>query len=108
MPRIALIVDKDIGFTASCNSAVRHVTGEFGKMAIYHLFKTMALEPAEIAILAAAYEDALRILRLTDREDPITEVVAKKIIDVAELGERDPARICEAALKELGVTQEPS
>ena len=77
-------------------------------MAIYRIFKTRVFEPEAIAIMSAAYEDALRVLQLTDREDPITEVVAKKIIDVAELGERDPARICEAALKELGVTQEPS
>jgi hypothetical protein len=71
-------------------------------MAIYRIFKTRVFEPEAIAIMSAAYEDALRVLRLTDRADPITEVVAKKIIDVAELGERDPARICEAALKELG------
>ena len=77
-------------------------------MGIYRIFKTRVFEPEAIAIMSAAYESALRALPLTDCEDPITEVVAKKIIDVAQLGESDPARICEAALKELGITREPS
>ena len=102
-----MIVDKDIGLTASCDSAVRHVTGEFGKMAIYRLFKTMALEPAEIAILAAAYEDALRVLKI-DRQDPVTELIAAKIIKVARLsGETSPEIIRDQALKELDITPEP-
>ena len=44
------------------------------------------------------------MLQLANRQDPITELVAKKIIDVAQLGERDPKRLCEKALTELGIT----
>jgi hypothetical protein len=43
---------------------------------------------------------------LADRQDPITELVAKKIIEIAQLGESDPARIREQALKELGINPE--
>jgi hypothetical protein len=50
-----------------------------------------------------AYEDALRVLRLANRTDPITEMVAKKIMEVAQTGERSAIRIRERALKELGV-----
>jgi hypothetical protein len=79
-------------------------------MAIYRLFKTMALGPDEIAILSTAYEDALRVLKLTDRQDPITELVAAKIIKVARLyGATSPETIREQALKELGIApQSPS
>jgi hypothetical protein len=58
--------------------------------------------------MMAAYEDALRVLRLADRQDPLTELVAKKIIEVAQHGESDPIRIRTRALEELGVTPEPS
>jgi hypothetical protein len=36
------------------------------------------------------------------RQDPITELLAKKIIEAALAGERDPDRLCEAALRDLG------
>ncbi len=73
-------------------------------MAIYRIFKTIAFEPEAIAIMSAAYEDALRILQLADREDPITELVAKKIIEVAQSGVTSSVLIREMALKELGIT----
>jgi hypothetical protein len=38
-------------------------------MAIYRIFKTRVFEPEAIAIMSAAYESALRALRLTDCED---------------------------------------
>jgi hypothetical protein len=60
-----------------------------------------SFDPDEIAILASAYENALRELRLTDREDPATLTVAHRIIDLAKQGERNPARLRDAAVKEL-------
>jgi hypothetical protein len=55
--------------------------------------------------MSAAYEETLRVLQLADRQDPITELVARKIIDVAGNGERDPAKICELALRGLGIAR---
>ena len=76
-------------------------------MAIYRLFKTMVLEPDEIAILSAVYEDALRVLKI-DRQDPVTELIAAKIIKVVRLsGETGPETIRDQALKELGIAPEP-
>ena len=74
-------------------------------MAIYRIFKTMAFEPEAIARMSAAYEEVLRVLQLADRQDPITELVAKKVIDVCQSGERDPANICEQALRDLGIAR---
>jgi hypothetical protein len=52
--------------------------------------------------MTATYEATLRALKLADRQDPITELVAQKIIEIAKTGERDPARLRERALSELG------
>ena len=71
-------------------------------MAIYRLLQFSAFEPEAVAAMTAAYEDALRVLQLVDRQDPLTEVVARKIIEVAQLGERDPIRLRARALDNLG------
>jgi hypothetical protein len=52
--------------------------------------------PDEIKVLSSAFEEALRELRLVDRTDPATQVVAKRIIELAQQGERtrsDCARV---------------
>ena len=60
-----------------------------------------SFDPDEIAILASAYENALRELRLINREDPATLTVAQRIVDLAKQGERNPARLRDAAVKAL-------
>jgi hypothetical protein len=55
--------------------------------------------PEEVKVLAGAFEEALRELRLMDREDPATLLVAKRIIELAQGGERDPTRLREGAVK---------
>jgi hypothetical protein len=72
-------------------------------MAIHPIFKTVGFEPDAILVLSAAYEDALRVLQLTDRQNPVREVVARKIIEVAQTGELNPKRIRERALIELDI-----
>jgi hypothetical protein len=58
--------------------------------------------------MSAVYEETLRVLQLADRQDPTTERVAKKIIEVAGTGERDSTRIREQALRDLGITPQSS
>jgi hypothetical protein len=70
-------------------------------MAIYPLLKNSAFGPEEIKVLTTAYEDTLRTLRLADRADPATEIIAKKIIEFAQRGERDPLRLRERAIESL-------
>jgi hypothetical protein len=72
-----------------------------GAMPIYRLLRDHAFGPEEIKILGDAFEDALRTLRLVNRDDPATEIVAKKIIELAQRGERDPARLREAAVQSV-------
>jgi hypothetical protein len=54
--------------------------------------------PEQIEILASALDAVLRTVRL-DRDDPATQVIAKKIIDLACLGELDPVRLRDHALE---------
>lgn len=72
-------------------------------MAIHRLLREAAFDQTDIDRMTAAYEAALNVLRLADRSDPLTELIAKKIIEITQRGERDPPRICASALKELGV-----
>jgi hypothetical protein len=73
-------------------------------MAIYRFLQNAAFAPEDIAPLVAAYEDCVRTLKLSDRSDPITQVLAKKIIEIAQTGIRDSARLGRLALEELGVS----
>jgi hypothetical protein len=51
--------------------------------------------------LTAAFEAALRNLRLVDYKDPMTTTVARAIIQAAKDGERDPEKLRDRALKTL-------
>jgi hypothetical protein len=70
-------------------------------MPIDRLLKGSYLPAAEIETLNRAFDLALKKLGLVDRNDPITEMVAAKIVEVAKRGLRDPTEISDTALKEL-------
>jgi hypothetical protein len=70
-------------------------------MAIYRVLREAAFDREEIERLSAAYERALRVLRLRDRNDPLTEIIAKKIIEVARMGEQNAAAICDRAIQPI-------
>jgi hypothetical protein len=72
-------------------------------MAIHRLIAIGTFGPDEIKAMTAAYEGALSDLGFTDREDPLTELIAKSIVNVTATGERDHERIKERALNALGV-----
>jgi hypothetical protein len=71
-------------------------------VAIYRLLQKSTFNPEEVRKIAIAYEETLKALRLTDRQNSITEIVARKIMDIAKTGELDPARIRRLTLKSLG------
>ena len=80
---------------------------ETSQMPINRMLDSAAFDPAAVAALTNAYEEACAALRLIDRTDPLAEVVAKKIIKHAQLGERDPNRLREAVLRELQTNRGP-
>jgi hypothetical protein len=68
-------------------------------VAIYRLMQRQAFLPEDVQRLGDAYEHALKELGLVDRNDPLTETIAQLIIEVAQTGEKDPARICALAIE---------
>jgi hypothetical protein len=53
-------------------------------------------------LIGIAFEMALVMLQRTDRiVNPTRDTVAQKVIELAKAGERDPERLCEAALQAL-------
>jgi hypothetical protein len=72
--------------------------------AIYKLLENTAFEPKDIERLVTAYDHTLRALRLKNHSDPITQLVAEKILAIGRLGIEDPAEISELALKALGAS----
>jgi len=53
--------------------------------------------------MAHAYDTSLQVLGLIDRNDPITEIIAKKIIEIAQTGVRDADRLSSLAIEQLGI-----
>jgi hypothetical protein len=74
---------------------------ESDTMTMYRLLQSHAFEPETITLLAAAYEDTLRSLGLAERTDALTEIVAQKLIQLAQQGQRDPVQLRDRALKSL-------
>ena len=48
-----------------------------------------------------AYEQALHTLCVKDRDDPLTEMIAKTIIKIAQTGVHNPAQLSALAIKQL-------
>jgi hypothetical protein len=58
-------------------------------------------DPETKRVMGVAFEMAWVALGLTDKDDHVTGVVAKRIIELAKAGERNPDVLCEQALKGL-------
>ena len=76
-------------------------------MPILRQLEGLSLGAAEIEHLCNAYEEALRRLRLVDRKDPITELVARRIIEIHHRGNCEPVDLARMAISELGSTSSP-
>ena len=73
------------------------------EMAIYRLLKNSTLEPDEIARITEAYEQALQTFCVKDRDDRLTEMIAKKIIKIAQTGVHNAAQLSALAIAELRI-----
>ena len=62
-------------------------------MPISRLLQSSAFEPSEIRALTEAFEAVCRELRLDRSNDPLRDLVARKVIGFAECGTRDPKSI---------------
>ena len=68
-------------------------------MPIRSFIELGGFEPETIAAMSEALEAAFKELQDTGEPDVVRERIATRIIAAAKLGERDPARLLEAALR---------
>jgi hypothetical protein len=72
-------------------------------MPINRLFRDGKIKPEEVERLNRAYTFTLRSLSLVDRNDPVCEIVARKVIEIDAAGTHDPEEIARLAIKKLGL-----
>ena len=72
-------------------------------MAIYRLLENSTLEPEELSCITEAYKQALHTLCVKDRDDPLTEMIAKTIIKIAQTGAHDAAQLSALTIAELRI-----
>jgi hypothetical protein len=66
------------------------VPWEEAHMAIYRLLHRGVFEPDDVRLLATVYEKVLSTVGVVDRKDPRAELIARKVVQLAQAGERDP------------------
>ena len=72
-------------------------------MTMHRLIQSLSFDQDDIERLVAAYEEALRTLHISDRDDPINEVIAQRIVEGARAGVLEPDALCKMAVKDLMV-----
>jgi len=84
--------DHDRSYISARNPAV----------AIYRLLRNdSTFEPDAIKAMKLAYEGILIDLHVTNRADPVTQLIAKRLIEYARIGEHDPVTLREYITKEF-------
>jgi hypothetical protein len=64
-------------------------------------FRKFSLAPEQVAPMRAAFDKLCKALDLScEPEDPATDLIAMKIMEVAATGELDPDRICAKVLEQ--------
>jgi hypothetical protein len=71
-------------------------------MPISRFLSDRKLNPEQTEFLNAAFNLALQALQLVDRNDPICEIVARKVIEIGVDGVGDPEEVANAVVKQLG------
>jgi hypothetical protein len=65
-------------------------------------------DPEATSALGAAYENATAKLSCGRYPSAaVLEIIAKRIITIASMGERDPERLCISALTSIGLHERP-
>jgi hypothetical protein len=57
--------------------------------------------PQDLQVMTEALAEAMRRLASMKRTDVTPDLVARKIVALAKQGERDPVKLCDAAVKSL-------
>ena len=66
-----------------------------------------AFDPEATSAMSAAFEEVCRALKLVDTDAHGREAVATQIIELARRGEKDPARLRDRVLCDVGTARRP-
>jgi hypothetical protein len=71
-------------------------------------FSKYTIDSEQIEAMRAAFHRVCDVLQLDcSREDPMTEIVVTKIVELAKVGELDPERLCMDTLAALEKRSSP-
>jgi hypothetical protein len=70
-------------------------------MPIYRMLQGKAFDADHCRAMGSAYDAILQELKLTDLNDPICGIIAEKVIELGQRGERDPKRLHDGALARI-------
>ncbi|MFZ2069562.1 MAG: hypothetical protein WAV27_26630 [Xanthobacteraceae bacterium] len=70
-------------------------------MTVYRLYKNKPFEPEAVAAMTRAYADICHELGLKEGDRPEIHAVAKKVIEFAQRGDRDPVQLRDHVLQAL-------
>jgi hypothetical protein len=68
---------------------------------ILSFIRSKVFQPDEVEIMAAAFEQVCRVLRLSKGNGDARSTAAVLIIEFAARGERNPSKLASAAIREL-------
>jgi hypothetical protein len=66
---------------------------------IRRLIEPGVFAPEQVALMGDVFECVLKTLGLKRRDDPLATLVAHKIIELVQSGERDPVRLKQLTLE---------
>jgi hypothetical protein len=70
-------------------------------MPLREILKGGVFESKHVEAMAQAFEAVRSEFKLTKRDDPLRDLVARKVIECAQRGERDPERLARLVLSAL-------
>ena len=70
-------------------------------MAVYRIYKNRPFEPEAITMMRRAYADVCHELGVGEGDESEADAVAKKVIEFAQRGNRDPVRLRNHVLQAL-------
>jgi hypothetical protein len=63
-----------------------------------------AFDPNDVRAMSMAFDEACKVLHISEAETRAREVVAARIIELARRGERSPMLLRDRVLKDAGIT----
>jgi hypothetical protein len=69
-------------------------------MVLYRLLNAQGVfQPEQVAMMGDVFEDVLKTLGLVDRQDSLVDMIARKIIELAQTGVLDRVRLMQMTLE---------